>query len=204
MLVNMKDRKLWRTITAYLMQILCYVFLVSILNQSISMIQGNIRITRISRQNNASADIYVSGDNDGNIKIILPEQIYITTDDGISKAAQLGVISIGLLHMIPASLCAVILSFFCFNIARRRVFVTNNFKILIFCSIIMIAYAIVMPLLSIIVIPAIVNMQTVDFMGVGYDITNSIKGGIIGLVFLFLSSVFKYGIDTATHTSNEI
>ena len=123
----------------------------------------------------------------------LSEQLYLNAPNGIASAVRVGVLMMHLTRTLPIAACLILICIVLINIARKRTFLGENVKPLLAAGIIIIAAAVLLPVINGKVIPAIVNAASDNNLGVG--VTYAAPHFIYGLVLVLLAYVFKTGFN---------
>ncbi len=132
----------------------------------------------------------------------LSEQLYLNAPNGIASAVRVGVLMMHLTRTLPIAACLILICIVLINIARKRTFLGENVKPLLAAGIIIIAAAVLLPVINGKVIPAIVNAASDNNLGVGVNLQAS-PTIVHGAALFMAAYVFKVGTEIKKRSTAE-
>lgn len=124
-----------------------------------------------------------------------------SSDGEIAVSTLIGVIFMGLASVAPFGYCFLVMARFFGNIAKGNVFISHNASLLQLSGLVLIASALVLPVLNGYVLPSLINTWSTNVISTSVSV--NFTELFTGAVLLVMAYVFHYGLylqDEADHT----
>ncbi len=190
-------------ILAVLLQILCAVLFLVTLYHCIRVWFGYAEIN-LTTQELMHERVSLRGEIQQQVSyILLPDEIHLTAMNGIAAITWIGISLMGMLRFLPYAFCYFMFILFFRNIAKKKIFITQNEDILLYCGVVLLLASMLVPVINGYAIPALINALTDNVIGVGVNLLSDPRP-TQGIVLLVAAYVLRYGINMQNEADKKL